>query len=259
MTLSMITITGADDAVDPHDLLDLSAEFDFVEWGILFSSSREGTPRYPSAAWVESLEEALASHAFMPSSKPGAPLRAHMHAGAVARFSAHFCGTHARATASGEWWPLEQLPEFFGRVQLNGIGAPAPTLVRTARAGFADIEFILQARTESEIGELFILASALPMASVLLDPSGGAGLVPSQRTAPVEELALFPSIRVGYAGGIAASNVVDVIATVDRQQRGAPYWLDMESGVRTNDRFDLALVRQVLETARPYVLHVGSR
>ena len=50
--LTRVTITGADDAVDPGALVALSAEFPFVEWGILFSKSREGEARYPSAEWA---------------------------------------------------------------------------------------------------------------------------------------------------------------------------------------------------------------
>jgi hypothetical protein len=40
MILDRVTITGADDDVDIGDLVDLSARYPFVEWGILSSSSR---------------------------------------------------------------------------------------------------------------------------------------------------------------------------------------------------------------------------
>jgi hypothetical protein len=32
-----------------------------------------------------------------------------------------------------------------------------------------------------------------------------------------------------------------------------PFWIDMESGVRTDDRFDLTKVTRVLERTAPYV------
>lgn len=32
------------------------------------------------------------------------------------------------------------------------------------------------------------------------------------------------------------------------------YWIDMESGVRTDDHLDLALVREVLALAAPFVV-----
>lgn len=42
MPLTRVTITGADDAVEPAELQALSHEFPFVEWGILHSYKRFG-------------------------------------------------------------------------------------------------------------------------------------------------------------------------------------------------------------------------
>lgn len=47
-----VTITGADDDVDPSALEDLSDEFPFVEWGILRSAKREG-PDYMRMKWMK--------------------------------------------------------------------------------------------------------------------------------------------------------------------------------------------------------------
>ena len=51
-------------------------------------------------------------------------------------------------------------------------------------------------------------------------------------------------VRMGYAGGIGPDNVVDVLRDIGPVR---PTWIDMESGVRTGDKFDLAKVRRVLE------------
>ena len=40
--LERITVTGADDLVDPAELCAIAADFPFVEWGILFSAKRTG-------------------------------------------------------------------------------------------------------------------------------------------------------------------------------------------------------------------------
>jgi hypothetical protein len=37
MRLKTVTITGADDAVDPEELLQIQQRYPFVEWGILLS------------------------------------------------------------------------------------------------------------------------------------------------------------------------------------------------------------------------------
>lgn len=97
--LTRVTITGADDGVDPKQLADLSAEFPFVEWAILLSRTRSGTARYPSAAWL--VDRLCADE----------PMVRGM------RLAAHLCGALSRETQDGE---LPVLSEVFQRYQLNG-------------------------------------------------------------------------------------------------------------------------------------------
>lgn len=51
--LERVTITGADDSTDISQLVELSQEFPFVEWGILVSRRSEGGPRFPSREWID--------------------------------------------------------------------------------------------------------------------------------------------------------------------------------------------------------------
>ncbi len=55
MILDKVTVTGADDSINPDELEKLSEEFPFTEWAILFSKSQEKSPRFPSKKWVEKL------------------------------------------------------------------------------------------------------------------------------------------------------------------------------------------------------------
>lgn len=55
MEIKIVTITGADDNTNHSDMINISKDFPFVEWGILFSSSRQGSERYPSIEWVNEL------------------------------------------------------------------------------------------------------------------------------------------------------------------------------------------------------------
>src|SRR5678815_1000900 len=57
--LDRVTLTGADDSTDIKALLALAEEHPFVEWGLLFSVSHQGQPRYPSREWVERLMEEM--------------------------------------------------------------------------------------------------------------------------------------------------------------------------------------------------------
>lgn len=100
MKLTHVTFTGADDFVDPQALLDLSAEFPLIEWGILFSVKRQASPRFPSTRWVYRLMEM-------------APIGT--------RFSAHLCGQYVRdVTTNGDLtWADLGLWYLFDRIQLN--------------------------------------------------------------------------------------------------------------------------------------------
>jgi len=119
MHIRTVTFTGADDGADdgvnPSDLLSLSLKYPFVEWGILVSWKRYGTPRYPSPQWTQRL--ALAQRV----SGTGA-------------FAAHLCGDAMRDAVRvltapnpahvAEWMlPIgispDQYDQIFGRTQFN--------------------------------------------------------------------------------------------------------------------------------------------
>ena len=109
------------------------------------------------------------------------------------------------------------------------------------------VEWVLQCGDETDIQDAIELARTLEMGrvSALFDASGGRGIEPFRW--PVSPV----SIRFGFAGGIGPDNLVEVLRDIG--PREAPFWIDMESGVRTDDRFDLAKVRAVLEAAKPFV------
>jgi N-(5'phosphoribosyl)anthranilate (PRA) isomerase len=214
-----VTITGADDRVDPSALAQLSYEFPFVEWGILLSASRRGTARYPSYEWVALLCEL--------------PLRR----------SAHLCGSAARATAEGIL--LSGIPSGFDRVQVNGYESRyVPGLKSLVESGVMTEKLILQCRHENALQQCANDARDIGRASVLFDPSGGKGLEPfSWPRAP-------HGAAIGYAGGINIANVEQVVHDISAANGHLvpSYWIDMESGVRDeDDDLDLDLVREVLE------------
>jgi phosphoribosylanthranilate isomerase len=217
--LVQVTITGADDQVDPFALVALARDFPFVEWGVLFSEKRTGTPRYPSTTWVEGL------------------------VGLDLRLSAHLCGQMARDTAGGRLTTALGRTRF-ERLQINGY--ERTYLVGVSRlADCINHEIILQARGEEALQSVANDATLLPRASVLFDPSGGRGIESfSWPKAPL-------GIRMGYAGGIAPENVETVVSQIlaaNGHLLSRTIWLDMESGVRTsNDAFSLPRVREVLE------------
>lgn len=200
-----ITFTGADDRTDPASMVDLAKDYP-VEWGILFSGSRQGMePRYPS------LPDRLVLHR-------GYPLTA---------FSAHLCGGHARNVMMGIPPMVPISLSFFSRVQINHRN-PVPERVAATSMlvgrGICQTRDPLQFPTDSSVDWLY-------------DCSGGNGTL-------AEEWPVHPGRLVGYAGGITPENVKDVLTAIGAT---GPYWIDMESGVRTDDWFDLAKCRKVCE------------
>jgi len=147
------------------------------------------------------------------------------------RLAAHLCGGFSRDIMAGEGFDRVPRDIFdgFARLQVNH----AQPLVRRIAAAQAHMRLpcVAQARgdrfpDDDEIGWLF-------------DRSGGAGLAPASWPRHPGGGRL-----VGYAGGLGPENVRDVLAAVGAT---GPYWIDMESGVRTDDRFDLKKCERVCE------------
>jgi hypothetical protein len=252
--LTGVTITGADDKVEPGMLRELTMRYPFVEWGILHSLKRRGTARYPSEAWLGKLGE----------EKTKARDRSARWGEAVFRLSAHLCGEIARQTLAGSEEGLIGLKGIYERVQLNGFALPATSLVKMFEdcAPLYPYEFVLQITREDQLQGTADMVSGVEAqlagdylagldfaklsVSALYDPSGGRGLEAFRW--PVAPMGL----RLGYAGGIKPSNLEEVVREIGPVD--LPYWLDMESGVRTGDEFDLGLVVQVLDVASRFMV-----
>lgn len=234
MNLDRVTITGADDSVEPIDLFDIAKEFPFVEWAILFSGSRSGMPRYPSRAWIEKMV-------------PAARRR-------LLAISAHLCGRYVRDAIVGHpsWWTeYPEVSMMFQRVQINTHGEKVSSLA----AAFSQIldrdhEFILQHDGANNTLVEFLIS--LPENSNVVafyDLSSGAGVLPKEGWGK-------PLCRyTGYAGGLSPENVAAQLERIQAVAGEARIWIDVETRVRTPDdeKLDLDLVRKFLKAAEPFV------
>lgn len=218
--LTRVTITGADDRTDVRDLVALSRQFPFVEWGILHSRKRVGSPRFPTEQWVQKLTHAASEW----------PIEV----------AVHLCGAEARAVLDG----TGSIPAGFGmarRVQLNGWSLRPTRDLHSLRAMTEqhDVEVIFQCQSEHLLGQAAAEAMAVGRASALFDLSGGRGI----------ESGVFPrppvGLSLGYAGGIGPDNVLGVLKAIGPVEHD--FWIDMESRVRiTDDALDMQKVEQVL-------------
>jgi phosphoribosylanthranilate isomerase len=109
-------------------------------------------------------------------------------------------------------------------------------------------ELIIQQKS-AETMHIFNAIKNRTKMSVLLDASGGRGI-----DTPVKPLNI-PGLKVGYAGGMNHDNVGDKLYQLLRDAEG-DFWIDMESGVRTDDRFDLNKVYKVLQVCQEILKEV---
>lgn len=228
MHLKYCSITGADDAVDPQSLVKLSREFPFAEWAILLLPAHAGTPRFPKEEWIKNFAaQAKGLHTAM-----------HLCDGGLLGFI-------------GNNPEILNLMKGFRRIQLNlkfgdveGKYDPAELVARVKEN--SQMEFILQYTRDKQ--GLLPLFKDVTNHAVLFDASAGKGISPDKWDAPLE------GHFCGYAGGMNPDNVASNIDMISRVAGGKETWIDMETGVRTDDRFDLAKVRRVLEIAAPYAV-----
>jgi hypothetical protein len=222
MRIITCTITGVDDGVLPANLAALSAEYSFVEWGVAYNPSYAGQPRYPTLSWVDGF------------------VRAYPHI----KKAMHLSGSGLSELANGQAGLLHRAA-FFPRMQLNFDLAceknQIDKLAQQAQA-MAHKQFIFPYNDGSKT---FLSRFKSKNISVLFDASGGQGKSPLLWPRPLTGYAC------GYAGGIGPDNIE---CTLDALTDVIPFnddiWIDMESGVRTDNRLDLDKVVRILETLK---------
>jgi len=232
VTLYRTTITGADDSVPVQEVVALAREYPHAELGILLSLKKKGTPRYPSQRWLAEFIEAVGYRTIA--------------------CSAHLCGQFAgEVLFARTGWSFPD-SRVFARVQLNGfsddgvleMGAVLLTSLAD-RIRAAKQKVILQvSNARARQLATAIAYEAFLNAEILFDESGGKGIAPRRWLAPIGD------VPCGYAGGIAPENILAVCEQIEERVAGLPntrYWIDAETGVRVDDRFDVGLARALLE------------
>lgn len=240
--LDRVTITGADDSVSPKQIIAIAKKYPFTEWGILFSATQQGKPRFPSEVW---LDEEL-PELYM----------------AGLSLSAHLCGRWVRDVvlrADFTWMDnYDDIARYFKRVQLNFHGEfhrMSPLCPSTLRVRGRGQQFILQCdgpndATVNQLAHLRLSSGAAHLDAVpLFDKSGGAGVLPGEW--PVA----WPGIYCGYAGGLGPDNIRTELIKIDVASGGQPFWIDMERRVRSEDdsTLDLNKCEQVFDLSVPFL------
>lgn len=256
--IDRVTITGADDSIRPDDLIPLTQEFPFVEWGILASAnntiSRGGVNRYPSARWISEIQR-LADSGHFPN------------------LALHINGFWVRRLLLGESHVVPfDLWDNFARVQLNFHAENNPCQGGPFSDRLREIgkQWIFQLDGENGNAHLDTANEfEVPNCRGLFDVSGGAGVLPDEWPKPIY-LDVFPGLDGegeeqhayhGYAGGLGPHNLAEQIPRILEAAAGTEHtregriWIDMETHVRSgrDTQFDMNKVRKCLEIAAPFV------
>lgn len=226
-----ITFTGIDNKTDIEELKSIQQAYPQVEFGLLVALSRQGNePRYPDLRILKDLK------------------------GAGLNLSCHVCGTLARnLVRTGDITELDAFLgkgrglglDLFQRIQINVSNMDFELKQIPSNGEFVVPESIREVIIQHHPGRPLSWTSnnaGVPI-SVLFDPSGGLGLGWQKIDIPY----YAKNLRCGFAGGINASNVEKWIRTLQKEFPREDFWLDMESGVRTDDVFDTGKVREVLD------------
>lgn len=228
MYLKYCSMTGADDAVDIESLSVMAEKYPFVEWAILLLPGSEGKARFPKWTWIE-------------------------------RFSSEYRGRHTAMHLCGqalldfieEKKETLSLMSGFRRIQLNlkfgdveGKYDPAKLAARVKES--PEWQFILQYAPDKK--GILPLFERINNHALLFDTSAGRGISPDFWPPPVA------GHFCGYAGGLTPDNIAGNLERIANVTEAQATWIDMESGIRTDDRFDIEKVRAVLKAALPYTI-----
>lgn len=234
--LTRVTLTGADDTVDPVKLVALSAEwlnmgFE-LEWGILIGS--QSGHRFPSYKWLRTLLE---------------------FARPKVKLSLHICGKPLRDIAAGKGMALLPKMPSFQRCQLNWHGEDQGDISRAIYQSFKAMqsawtpEIIFQLDGQNDMLPIHFQTLWTRKIAGLFDLSHGTGKLPE--TWPEANL---PGewVPIGFAGGLGPNNLREELPKIDSAANGE-YWIDMETKLFEGLQFSFYNCVEVLEIVRDFV------
>lgn len=245
--VSKVTVTGADDSIRPETLIEIAAEFPFVEFGILLSRNAMGKNRFPSKEWLRQMIAECSGRGI--------------------QFSGHICGAWVREILAGKWpkWDFYNIhdsfisPDVFKRWQIN-------THAQPHNVDFIQLPYILLELEKNEQSVIFqyddvntelvsrSVKAKADNVSALFDLSHGAGILPSSWPKPIE------GVPCGYAGGLSPENVSEQLSKLESAVGDSTIWIDAETKLRSADDqvFDIEKVRAFLAAAKPRVIPAAS-
>lgn len=221
--LDRVTLTGIDNKTNVSDLVELSKEFPFVEFGILVSKNNTNADienRYPNIFKIRELKDKNL------------------------KLACHLCGSIARNIIQKNDWKgiIEILGDdfdIFQRVQLNVMGVQPFSHEIVFPRGKS---FLIQLKNETSLYDFY--KDKFYNVFGFQDNSGGRGIF--------EDYWKIEDRYFGYGGGLSENNVEMVIDKLNLLTYNN-YWIDMESSIRTDDWFDIEKCHRVAKICEKYI------
>lgn len=221
--IKQITFTGVDENTDLERLYDIQRRYPLAEFGVLLSEKwKDNSNRYLNPELLKHINPKYLN------------------------LSLHLCGKIARNALNQDWSRVFELTggtfEMFKRCQLNVSKEKPKFPVTLVSIPESLDELIIQQKSIDNMALFDSITDHSGKVSVLMDASGGNGI--AGQLDPVKL-----NTKVGYAGGLNPDNVEEKLRNIltGYSDNDDPFWIDMETGVRTNDWFDLDKVEDVLE------------
>lgn len=229
MYISKICLTGLDEYTDLNKVLTIVKRYPNVIFGVLFSYKNKET-RYPSPEYIKSIIKLMNDNNIQKN------------------FAIHLCG---KETINDFIYSVDSvckdLTNHFKIIQLN------------FRSNLYDINDIVNCFknnsdktiiTQYNVVNKSLYADInaiehLPNHRLLIDYSGGRGIYKS----PVESLSNTPFIdtnEFGLVGGIGADNIEEVVKDIQKFESDKSVWIDAESKLRVDDKFNLNICYEIL-------------
>ena len=222
MRLRFCTITGADDSLDPAHLLTLSLLYPHAEWAILYAPGLEGTPRFPTRAWLD---------AFLATIK------------GRGNIAIHLCGKAVGQLENGE---LDEMLAPFDRMQINFSARRYRGDIEKLAQSAARVKAVTIVQMHDGNGDVYRRFGEFGHVEVLYDTSGGRGLETTDWQPPLD-------VPTGYAGGLRPETLIAQLLAISAAAGNSKVWCDMETGVRdAQDKFLLESARRALSLTEPY-------
>lgn len=226
MKLKIITFTGIDEDTHLEHLYSLSSIRDNIEWGILYSPTKQGKDdRYPSEIFIKDFIQFAIENNM--------------------KFAVHMCGNAVSDILFNETIPVFenkyirdsnsniriQLNRKFKKKEYDNI---FEVLHWYRHLNFIILNNEINKNLCNEIQKMNYLTNT----HFLYDESGGNG----------KETEMYPEAIKhyhGYSGGLGIHNIKGKIKTFEKIS-SSDYWIDMESNIRHDNKFSLKKVNDIL-------------